>query len=723
MQLPIFAISSVIENALEKNRKLWLVLQDMWKAYDSTVAISINCRVANLVLTVSGSPISIAKKGVLHHYLGIFLSSDGLLKLSLAKAHLDDALICKDLKSKSGLPLDFPNNTLHHPFLYNLKTFEQIQAEDKSVSVIVFVNSVGVLGHLFAHQSHDLQAFSWHSRHPLLFSAHVSVSPLNNFLAGVVCVFSGCDLSLGGSLANAFRFWGGIPMSLVLGEKVFFKCVLSLKHYSITFVKQLHGWDGDIFDWKTFKHWKRLDSRGPVPSWFDLSVRFLGGTAFFSVCSSHSFGFGAVCNSLLNAGANHLSVYTDGSLSNLGTIDIKAGAAVFFEDINLGLGVGVSGLVSSILVELQAIVLALECVSSFHAVNLFSDSQAALDACRLESLLVGPDYRNHCWIKCCHIANVIHRKNLNVNWFKVKGHSGILDNEHADALARDAALSAWCLLHLVNERFIKAGVDAVSGNSRHFVHNVFRSIHCAYWEVGSGSQVVPASLHADIDWLKSSLVWHPDSHLASGFTSVRTAGFRTYFMKAFHHQLPVAVVVCLFCGNIEVLDHIFSCPFEAAGHARLLDDHALAWEIYSGLVQSSLCISQLLSTCIANAAIGTALYKGFVFSDWFCESVSVFKDFKVVTLVIVDFMRAFCLFFWDDIWLVYAKHWAFMEKNRLISHDGSVSVLVFGSTLLFSPGVVRLLSIAEAFGIGFGFHKSCLFFSGIDNVVSIHISA
>ncbi|KAG9304186.1 hypothetical protein G9A89_019748 [Geosiphon pyriformis] len=34
-QSPIFAIGSVIKDALKKNRELWLVLQDMWKAYDS----------------------------------------------------------------------------------------------------------------------------------------------------------------------------------------------------------------------------------------------------------------------------------------------------------------------------------------------------------------------------------------------------------------------------------------------------------------------------------------------------------------------------------------------------------------------------------------------------------------------------------------------------------------------------------------------------------------
>ncbi|KAG9302271.1 hypothetical protein G9A89_008762 [Geosiphon pyriformis] len=35
MQSPIFVIGLVVENALEKNCKLWLVLQDMYTAYNS----------------------------------------------------------------------------------------------------------------------------------------------------------------------------------------------------------------------------------------------------------------------------------------------------------------------------------------------------------------------------------------------------------------------------------------------------------------------------------------------------------------------------------------------------------------------------------------------------------------------------------------------------------------------------------------------------------------
>ncbi|KAG9301632.1 hypothetical protein G9A89_016702 [Geosiphon pyriformis] len=865
-QSPIFAISSVVENALEKNRELWLVLQDMWKAYnsvgwkhlrkslvrikmcdrfirffgsihnghvnrvmtdfgltngyhvhngldqeevflpllwrifynsllcevrrqesmcvyclishfvsktghvesqsglilfltvggfaatqyildiaseffrfndisinnDKTVVISINCQVVDPVLTVSGSPISIAKKGELHCYLGIFLSSEGLSRPSLAKAHsnirffvnlilkkvildkqfaylvfsvifpiigyrtqfsfIPDVLICKGLKSKSGLLLDFPNDALHHPSLYNLKTFEQVQAKSKLASVVAFANSAGVLGRLFSYRSHDLQVFSWRSCYPLLFPVHVSISPSNNFLAGVIHIFSRCNLFLGGFLADAFCFRGGIPMSCVLGEKIFFKCVSSFKRYGIAFMEQLHDWNGI--------HWKRLDPCGPVPFWFDLSVCFLDDITSSSNCSLHaefldpsdvrqSFGFGVVCNDLSNAGADCLSVYTDRFLCNLSTVDMKAGAAVFFEDINSGLGVSMFGLVSSTLTELQAITLALECIPSFCSVDLFSDSQTALDAYRSKSLLV-------------------------------KGHSGILGNKCADVLTKDATFSAWCLLHLVSERFLKTGSAAVSGNSKHFI--------------GSGSRVVPVSLHADIDWLQSSLMWHPNSHLASGFISKCTAGLQTYFMKTLYHQLPVAMwkhlydrcyasVVCLFCGDIEVSNHVFSCPFDAAGCAQLFIAHALAWEACSGLVWSFSYVSQLLSTCIADAVVSTALCKGFVFGDWYQKLLSVFMDSIVVASNIVNFVCRFCVSFWNDIWLVCAKHQAFIKKNRLIPCDGSIFVLVSSFPMVFSPDMIRLLSIADAVGIGFGFHKPCLFFSGICDIVSIHIGA
>ncbi|KAG9303095.1 hypothetical protein G9A89_005053 [Geosiphon pyriformis] len=420
------------------------------------------------------------------------------------------------------------------------------------------------------------------------------------------------------------------------------------------------------------------------------------------VLRSHEFGI--IGASLFNSNVGHFSVYTDRSLSDLGTVDMKAGAAVFFEDIGMGLGVGVSELMSSILTELQAIALALKCIPSSHLVNLFSDSQAALNACKLEMELVCPDFRNWCWIERRHIVNVI----------------------RPDKLARAAALSGWHLSYSVDECYLRGGGAAISGNSRHFVQDIFWSVHRAHWEISCGMKVVADSLHTDIDWFKLSLVWHPDSHMA--------AGFQTYFIKALHHQLPVTMhkwlydkhypsVVYLFCGDVEVSDHVFSCSFDANGHAQLLDAHAAVWSVCSDLDHSSSGVSQLMSTCIFNISVNTTLCKGFVFKNWFCESVSVFKDSRIAGQNIVVFVCGFSLAFWEDIWLVRAKHHAFMEKNGLILCDGSVPVSIFGLSLGLSSGVTWLLGVVEAIDVGFGFHKSCLFFSGTRGEVSVHIGA
>ncbi|KAG9287543.1 hypothetical protein G9A89_019604 [Geosiphon pyriformis] len=250
----------------------------------------------------------------------------------------------------------------------------------------------------------------------------------------------------------------------------------------------------------------------------------------------------------------HLT-YLNGSLYGLDTLGIKAGTAVFFEDIDLGLGVEVSGLVSSTMTELQAIALALECVPPSRSVNLFLDSQAVLDAYKSELMLKHPDFRNF------------------------RGHFGVLGN---DTLARAAVFSGVHLPHRIDEHFLKAGVTVVSGNSRHFVCGVFHSIHHAHWEVSSGSRVLVDSLCADVDWFRSCSVWHLNSHLATGFTSARTAGSWTYFMKALHYCLPVAVrkqlynkgypsVMCLFCSDVEISDHVFLCPFDAGDCAWLMN--------------------------------------------------------------------------------------------------------------------------------------------------------
>ncbi|KAG9301445.1 hypothetical protein G9A89_018117 [Geosiphon pyriformis] len=497
----------------------------------------------------------------------------------------------------------------------------------------------------------------------------------------------------------------------------------NIQQISHAFVEQLCQCNGGVFDWKTFKCWKRLDPRGPIPNWFGVSVDYLGGVGSSSSIHGCSVGifstlsvlestdFDLVCNCLLGLVADSLLVYTNRSLAGLGTLSVKSGAAVFFNDINMGLGVKVSDLLLSTLAELQAIALALKCVPTVNKVSLFSDSQAVLDACRLELGFVHPDFWNNCWVERHHIAGFVCAKRLDVSWCKIKGHSGVVDNNWADDLAGCAALSDFVLPPWLDEWFILAGGSPVLGN-----------------------RVIAGKLLTDIDWCRSSSVWHPDSHMAAGFISIWTTGLRMYFMKALHHRLSVVIrkhlydrsypsVVCLFCGNVEVSNHVFSCNSDFANRDRLLGDFAVKWEGISGLRGPSFHVLQTFSLCILDTSVCVALCKGFVFNDWFFEAVSVFGDLKLAGAKIVDFVCDFCLAFRDDIWLVHVKHRVFMEKHRLIPQDSSVLISISGLSSLFLAGVVRLLGIDDAFGIRFGLCKFSLFISGALDVVSVHIGA
>ncbi|KAG9307655.1 hypothetical protein G9A89_023220 [Geosiphon pyriformis] len=639
-----------------------------------TVAIPINSRISNLSLFISGSPIFIARKGEAHWYLGIFfrlrthsnvhfftnlvlrktVSNKQFLYLVLAVFYpivsyrTQFSFVSVGLKLKSGLPFDFPNNTIHYSLFYNLKSFLQIQSKSKVALLISFVNSGGILGHLFSHWAHDF-----------------------------------------GSLANSFRFHGGVPMSVVLDESRFVKFLSSLWHYGIAF--------------------KRLDPCGSVLEWFKLSAAFLNNaflspTCPLAVCSSSSLDIlGSVCDQFSRVDNSILSVYIDGSIKNLGTVSYRAGAAAFFEDIGLGLDVGVSGLMFYTLAELQAIVLALECAPLSNTIYLFSDSQFALDACRSELGLVCPDFHNQCWMK---------------------GHSGVLGNEHANMIAGAASLLNWCLLSHLDEHFIVADYGVVSGNSRHFVRNIYWFICHACWEISSGSKFLKDSLQFDVDWVCSSLVCHSDLHMAASFTSQFSANAYMYFMKALHYCLPVAVqkylykrlypsVLCLYCGNVEMSDHAFSCKVDESACRQLLDSHANTWKALSGFTYSS-------STVFSSVSV--ALFKGFVFNGWFHEAVSIFHNPKVAGVKVVKFVHSLSMAFRDNIWLVRTKHHAYMERNGLILFDSLVPISVSGLALGLSVGVLKLLGITDAFGVCFGFRKFCSFFLGVNDSVSVYIA-
>ncbi|KAG9297803.1 hypothetical protein G9A89_000108 [Geosiphon pyriformis] len=205
------------------------------------------------------------------------------------------------LKLKSGLPLDFSNNVLYHSSFYGLKTFEQI--------------------------------LSWCSVHSLYSPVCINVNSLNNFLVDVVWVFLDSSLFLG-----VFLFF--IIIELPLLSSFGAGMVLSL-------IGRLSSSERDL----THVH---LHDSGSL----DASSSSLNDAVVKNILKFHEFRL--VCDQLSGIGASGFSVYMNGFFCSLGSVDMKAGTAAFFKNINLGLGVEVSGMVFSILVELQVIVLAFE---------------------------------------------------------------------------------------------------------------------------------------------------------------------------------------------------------------------------------------------------------------------------------------------------------------------------------------------------------------------------
>ncbi|KAG9299729.1 hypothetical protein G9A89_013089 [Geosiphon pyriformis] len=713
------------------------------------VAIPINQGVKVALLSICSQPISIAKKGEAHWYLGIFLSTKGLSKPSVAKAYADvrffvnvvlrkaitdkqffylvlavlqpivnyhiqfsfvssnvchkwNILVRKGLRSKACLSHDFPDTALHHPSLYDLKLFEQVQSEGKVAALIMFSNAFGILGYLFRHRFLDLQVFGWTPLDLLQFPVRLHVSPVNNFLAGMVKIFLGNELSLVNNLPTAFRNPGHFPLSSILGKSLYFDSVKSLRRFG-----------------KTFRHWKRLDPCGPVPHWFLVSSEFLKsqGCLFSgSIDSVEKIGldilesgkFFVVIDGLHDIWSGFFEVFTDGSLRNTGSAEVTCGAAAYFLVLDKSIGITVNGLLSSIMAELQAVTLALECVLFLSTVVLYLDSQAAIDACMSEMSLVAPDFCNQCWLERRHIFNLVRDKDLSVSWVKMKGHSGIPGNVKANLAAGTASGSPFSLCANVCEHFLVAEGVTVSGNAYHFVRNIFRSVCSVRWEAGPDCDVV-------LD------IWHLDSYMLTGFTSWVFSTLRIYIMKAVHRRLLVAVkkrlydkcypgVLCLFCNKMEFSDHAFTCVHESGVRGKILAEASAHWLALAGGSPASVML-QVLSQCSIDVGLYT-LYE---------EACSIFEDRKVTATQIVDYVKFMVKLHCAKVWLAKASHRVVMEKTGLVCDSGVVSGLFRGVSLVLSNGVVRLLGVVNSFAVSFGYRKPYCFFSGLGGSVQVII--
>ncbi|KAG9294668.1 hypothetical protein G9A89_008147 [Geosiphon pyriformis] len=827
-QSPVFAVGSVVEDALEKNREIWLVLQDMWKAYNSvvkkhehlceycvdskfvaktgrvegvgeimsylaagafvnntiwiencqvstqytlniaseffeinnisinnnkTVAISINQDVRVVSLSICGQPISIVKKGEAYHYLGIFLSTESLFKPSVSKAHSDvcffvnvvlrkaitdkqfsylvlavlqpivsyqtqfsfvssdvchkwDVMVRKSFKSKAGLPHDFPDAVLHHPSLYGLKTFEQVQSEEKIAALVSFFNASGVLGHLFNHRFLDLQVFGWAPLNSLQFFVKLCVSPVNNFLAGIVKIFLSNKLSLANNLPNAFRSLDHFPLSSILGSSKYFNSVRSLKHFGVAFERPC----ARLEDLLLLEEIELMGFHAMLVLGRGFSASSSAGFAqSVDINILNSDVFSLVKDGLHDIWSSCFEVYTDGSLRNAGLVNVACGAAAYFLVLDKNVGVVVGGLLSSILAELQAVVLALECVSFSCQVILHIYSQAAIDVYLLELSCAMPDFRNRYWLERHHIFNLVREKDFEVVWVKVKSHFGVSGNIKTDLAVGEAAQSPFSLLIRVHKHYLVADNTAISGN--------------VYYFAGPGVGVVPVDLIGCVDWISTAKIWHLDFYMLAEFTGQKTSNLCSYLIKAKRlYDKSYSGILCLLCGKVEFSDHAFTCSQDVVIHDEILVEASVCWVLVADLCDSlSSAVLQMLSACSLDVSLYSIVCKGFVLNEWCEEAQGVFNDKKQAIGEIVNFVKFVTDLHHVRVWLVRSEHRMQIEKTGLVADSGVVSGLSHDVFFILSDRIVRMLGVVDSFAISFGCHLPCCFFSGLDGVVSVII--
>ncbi|KAG9288059.1 hypothetical protein G9A89_017654 [Geosiphon pyriformis] len=399
----------------------------------------------------------------------------------------------------------------------------------------------------------------------------------------------------------------------------------------------------------------------------------------------------------------------------------------------MSIGIRVDGLLSSTMAELQAIALSLECVLSSCTVIMHVDSQVAIDACISKMLLFVPDFHSFCWLERCRIFDLVCEKDLSVYWVKIKGHSGVVDNVRTDAAAGNAVFSCLSLPVGVRECFLVAENTPVSGNTHHFVRNLYKAVCRTWWEVGPGRDVIPGVLIEAIIWNATVRVWHPDLHILAGFISQRFSCLRMYLIKAVHRWLPVAVrkrlydklypgVLCLLCCEVELPDHVFTCFHDVEVRKKVLVTACSDWLSVvgsHGLLFSA--VLQSLGQCSLDIGLYLVLCKEFVLREWCKEIVEIMDGKEEAVSTVVGFVGRLVELYRSKAWLARLAFRVRMEKTGLVGNDSLFSGLSHCSGFLLSDKVVRMLGVTGSFAVKFGCRRFYLFFSGLDGSLSVNI--
>ncbi|KAG9288732.1 hypothetical protein G9A89_004351 [Geosiphon pyriformis] len=289
--------------------------------------------------------------------------------------------------------------------------------------------------------------------------------------------------------------------------------------------------------------------------------------------------------------------------------------------------------------------------------------------------LFGPRCQSH-KVQPCELTPFSRdpRIDLTVHWIKVKGHADITGNVLADAFVEQAAHSGVFLPARINCRYVVADGRPVSSNACHFVHDIFHSICKFQWE------------------------------------------------RLYNKDYPG--VSCLFCGDVKLPDHGFTCVKDAFVQSDILGDFGGLWRTLMGPnLLSPFFVLRDLSLGVSDVGLYLVFCKEFVLKSWMDEATASLGDKKKVAIMVVDFVHCLAESYRTNLWLFRTRFRSDMERSGLIGDDVVVASALGVGALSLSAGMVYLIGVLDFLDVGFGFRSRFLFLSGAVHRVSVLISA
>lgn len=234
-------------------------------------------------------------------------------------------------------------------------------------------------------------------------------------------------------------------------------------------------------------------------------------------------------------------VFTDGSRMQKAPF---TGYALCSQDGSLSRQMRAPGFLSSFCVEIMAILTTIEMAinNGWESLTVFSDSMAALKAIELVFI---ERYKSYLILKIKSVIKTFTEKGSSIKVIWVPGHVGVVGNERADSLAKDA---------------IRSGLDSRFGVPLREIYNkgkedVFEEL--IGWCHQEGASKGTAFCENYLREGRSPWFWKAKlprktitviNRLRSGHTSLRESLFKFHIVDS---------PMCLTCNEIETPNHVF----------------------------------------------------------------------------------------------------------------------------------------------------------------------